>query len=293
MKYLLALLGLCLTLSVKADIHNVPLRDIKNIKYLFERLVDEHDFGYTIFGSKPMSLADFGLEVPSGLPIHRRMRSGFFLMKAKTSLRAWYKHKNEFDFKDFIFLDEEEDLFNCLVLVLINKKMLLNVLDENEAIFRQELDDSFTPASFLEKLEKRETSLAKAIHHNYRLLGIMLGYGVRNATLFQERSELLKEITKRQKAELPEDSTLTQKLYVLESHVGDFSELDADALIHPLYFLADVFHPETIALKKKYEDERQEIIELRKKRNFMDLVLERLVASGYQPEVQVNTIREK
>lgn len=277
MKYLLALFSLCLTLSVKAEMHNVPQRDIKHVKYLFERLIDEHDFAYTIFGSKPMSLADFALEVPSGLPTHRRIRSGFFLMKAKASLRAWYKYKNEFELKDFIFLDEEADLFNCLVLVLINKKNLLSVLHENESIFRQELDDPFTPELFLEKLEKRETSLAKLIHNNHRLLGIMLGYGVRNATLFQERSELLKEITKRQQAELSEDGTLTQKLNALESHMGDFSELDANATVHPLYFLADVSHPETIALKKQYEEERQEIIELRKKRNFRDLVLERLV----------------
>ena len=84
---------------------------------------------------------------------------------------------------------------------------------------------------------------------------------------------------RRKKKHLPEDDALNQKLDAIESEVGCFSELDADAIIPPLYFLADLSHSETIALQKKYEQERQRIIGLRKKRNFMDLVLMRLVTA--------------
>ncbi len=277
MRYILALLSLCLTLSVKADIGNIPRQDLKKVKYLFESLVDDHDFSYTMFGSKPMSLADFYFEIPPGLTPYRWARSQFFIFKRKASLSAWYKHRDEFDIKDFIFLDEEEDLISCLVLVIINKKNMLRTLHEHETIFRRELGDSFTPESFLEKLEKREVSLAKATHKNQKLLGIMLGYGVRNASFFQERFDLQEAVEKRKKENLPEDDILTQKLNAIESQVGCFSELEAEAIIPPLYFLADVSHPETIALKLQYEKERQEIIELKEKRSFMDLVLKRLV----------------
>ena len=157
---------------------------------------------------------------------------------------------------------------------------MLRVLHEHESIFKEELGQSFTPESFSARLEKREVSLAKAINGSQKLMGIMLGYGVKNATLFQERYDLMKAIWKREKENLPEDEALTKKLAEVQTQCGDFSELDADAIIHPLYFLADVSHPETIALQQKYEQERQQIIELRKKRNFKDLVLQRLVTSG-------------
>lgn len=279
MNYILILFCLCLTLTAKADIHQIPPRDLRNIQYLFQELIDAHDFSYAIFGSKPMSLADYCLKVPDDLPIHRWMRSQYFLRRAKASLEAWYKYRDEFDLKDFIFLDEETDLFQCLVLVLINKKNMIRVLNEHESLFKEELGDAFTPESFLEKLEKREISLAKATHNNDRLLGIMLGYGVRNATLFQERFDLLRALSKIKNENFPKDEILTTKLETLESQVGCFSELDADAIIPPLYFLADVSHPESIALREQYEQERQHIIEMRKQNNFMDLVLKRLVTT--------------
>lgn len=279
MKNLLILLILCLSFSAKADIHNIPQRELKNIKYLFENLIDNHDYSYTIFGSKPMSLADFCLEVPLDRPLNRWIRAQFFLFKRKTSLKTWYKYKQEFDFKDFIFLDEENDLISCLVLILINKKNMLRVLHEHASIFQEELGDSFTPESFLEKLAKRETSFAQATHHSDKLLGIMLGYGVRNATLFQERYDLMKAISKRKKENLLEEEQLVQKLEIIESQVGCFNELDIEAVVHPLYFLADNSHPETIALRQQYEEERPRLIELRKKNNFMDFVLQRLVTA--------------
>ncbi len=279
MKYLFVLFSICLTLSVKADISLVPQQDLKNIKYLFEDLIDHHDYSYTIFGSKPMSLADFNLEVPRDLPFYRHLRSKFFMFKRQASLNSWYKYRDEFNCKNFIFLDEENDWVDCLVLILINKQNMLCVLRENELIFKEELGESFTPESFLRKLEKREVSLAKAINKSQRLMGIMLGYGVRNAALFQERFDIMKTIWKIEKESLPKDEVLTKKLADIEAQCGNFSELDADAVIHPLYFFADVSHPETIALQQKCEQERQQIIELRRKRNFMDLVLQRLVTT--------------
>lgn len=279
MKFFLSILVLCLVLSARAEIKDIPYHDLQKIKYLFDDLIDEHDFSYTIFGSKPMSLADFSFESPPNLPFYRWIRSKFFMFKRKTSLQAWYKHRDECKLQDFIILDEEKDLISCLVIILINRKNMLPILHENEALFKEELGDSFTPESFLEQLEKKQISLAKATHKSQKLLGIMLGYGVRNATLFQERFDLQEEIEKGRKSNLSENEMLTIKLSAIESQVGCFSELDAETVIHPLYFLADVSHPETIALKQQYEQERQQIAEMRKKRNFMDLVLQRLVTA--------------
>jgi hypothetical protein len=244
---------------------------------LFKDLIDEHDYAYTIFGSKPMSLADFGLESPPNLPFHRKLRSKFLMFKRRSSLNSWYKYRDDFDLKDFIFLDEEKDWIDCLVLILINKKNMLRVLRENSSIFKEELGEDFTPESFLEKLEKREVSIAIAIKESQKLMGIMLGYGVRNATLFQDRFVFKKALSQIEKNNFHEDETITKHLADIEAQCEDFSEFEADAVIPPLYFLADVSHPETIELKRQYEKDRQKIEEMMQKPNFMDMDLKRLV----------------
>lgn len=272
MKYLILLLSFCLTLSLKADIRDIPKRDLDEIKSLFERFIFAYDFGYTIFGSKPMSLADMCLKIPPGLPIHRHLKARFLLTKSKRRLNTWYKYKNEFEFKDFILLDTEEETPDCFIFILINKKNLLEVLHTHESIFKQELGESFNPESFLEILEKREITLAKATNDSHRLLGIMLGYGARNATLFQERVNLTKAVKRMS------DEELIRKLEVVESQIGDFNEFEEDdPMIPPLYFLADISHPETVALKKRYAQDREAIERLMKKPRFMDLVLKRLL----------------
>lgn len=267
MRYIL-LSCLCWMVSVHAGMGNIPKRDLNQIKYFFEGLIESHNFSYTLFGSKPMSLADYKLAIPPPRSPTKWIRSISLYVRAKSSLTTWYRHRHEFNLKDFIFLDEENDwIDNCLVLFLINKKNMLRVLREHEQIFKEELGASFTAESCLEKLEKRELSLAETIKGSRRLMGIMLGYGERNASLFQKRYELMKQ---------PDSSSM---LADIETQCGNFSALEPDAIIHPLYFLADPSHPETIALKQLYEQERKHIIALRKQRNFMDLVLQRLVTA--------------
>ncbi len=272
----LLLLLFCSTFSLKADVPDIPQRDMRSIKYIFAHLILSHDFAYTIFGSKPMSMADMCLEMPLELPIPRKSKARFLISRYKASLNAWYKHKNDFDLKDFIFLDKEEDLIDCLVLVLINKKTLLNILLSNDVIFKEVLGDSFSPESFLEKIEKREISLSKAIHNNQRLLGIMLGYGDRNAILYNERSTLMIEINDREQKGLHQDNEVIKKFNEIETNTGCFNKLDTDPVLPPLYFLADLSHPETIKLQKQYGNDRKKIESLMKSPNFMNKVMERL-----------------
>src|ERR1700722_15546951 len=261
--------------SIKADIGKIPEKDFTKIKSFFAHLIHQHDFAYAIFGSKPMSLADICLRVLN-LPIYQQLKIKFLLINIKNNLNTWYKYKDRFNLKDFVLLDKEEDLCRSVVIVLINKKNMLSVLKEHKEIFKQELGDTFTPESFLEKIETRELSLAKSINHHYGLLGIMLGYGARNAMLFQERLNVLKEMEK-SKSRLSLRDDLEQKLLELDSQCQEFREFEEFPLVRPLYFRADLSHPETIELKKRYENDRQKIAELMQKPNFIEKALERLV----------------
>lgn len=275
MKKILICIILCCAISAQANISAIPKRDLKKIEFLFDYLINDHDFAYTIFGSKPMSLADIYLELPNNLPFWSKIKTLYFRKKLKNSLEAWEKHKSQFNSKDFIILDSEDGFFNCLTFFIIHKKNLLCLLKAHESIFKQALGESFAPESFIEKLEKKEGTLSEIIHTNDKLLGLMLGYGVRNATLFQERLDLKRAIAKGKKLSLPVDD-LTKQLSTVEAKLSDFSEFEENTVLAPLYFLADVFHPETIELKEKYEKERLEIIQLKEKSNLIEFALQRL-----------------
>jgi hypothetical protein len=180
MKYLNILFLVVFVFPLNASIQNIPDQDIRKIKSLFEYLIYEHDFAYAIFGSKPMALADICLWMPD-VPSHRYFHAQTLLVQREEELKAWYKHKNEFKLKNFIVLDQENDLFDCLVFVLIHKSNMIALLHKHEAIFKKVIGAAFSPELFLEQIEQRKVSLAQAIHHHYGLLGIMLGYGVKNS----------------------------------------------------------------------------------------------------------------
>lgn len=275
MKSLIFLFLILLTFQVNASLSNIQEQEVKKILSLFEDLIYEHDFSYVIFGSKPMALADICLWVPD-IPIHRRIHSTLNLIQTKERLKAWYKYKDEFNLKDFILLDKEEDLFECLVFVLIHKARMLSHLHLYENIFTEILGNSFTPESFLEKIEKREVSLANAINHNHGLLGIMLGYGVRNSLLFQEKRVLFKEIEKR-KWILSKESELYKKFQKIHSQLQPFNEFEEFSIIMPLHFAADISHPETIELREKYKNDQQKIAKLMRKPKFINRALIRLM----------------
>jgi hypothetical protein len=274
MKFFIFLLLIILAFPLEAGIQNIPEREAKKIKGLFEYLLNYHDFAYVVFGSKPMALADICLWVPE-VPVHRQLPAHLLLSKTKERLKAWYQYKKEFKFNDFIFLDQEEDLFRCLVFVLIHKPRMLSLLHAHEAIFKKVLGDSFNPETFLNKIEKREISLAQAIHHHQGLLGIMLGYGVVNSMLFQEKDVLYKEIEKRQ-AFLDEKAPIYKKLQQINSHLQAFNEFEDFSIIMPLHFAADPTHPETITLKKRYKTDQVKIAELMKQPYFVEKALEKL-----------------
>lgn len=261
---------------IDSAIQDIPIKEANKIKDLFEFLMQYHDFSYVIFGTKPMALADICLLMPE-IPSSRQFNYHMKNIKMKEMLKTWYKYKNEFEFKNFILLDKEEDLFTCLVFVIIHKPNMLALLHSHEKIFKEILGDSFNPETFLEKIEKKEISLAKAINDHQGLLGIMLGYGVRNSQLFQERNEIGKEI-KKIKFLLKKESDLHNKIQEISSHMEIFSPLEYSfPLMWPVSFCADFSDPETKDLKKKYSCERLQIGEIKKKLNFIDLALKRLI----------------
>ena len=255
MKFLLAfLVGFS---QCFASIKDIPENDFRKIKYLYTHLLTEHDFAYVVFGSKPMALADICLWMPD-VPIYRRIRAESLLFKKKDALSAWYRHKTQFIFNDFILLDKEEDLFDCLVFVLIHKKNMLELLHKHQRIFQGKQRPSFEPAVFLKKIETGSHSLAQAIHGDLELLGIMLGYGVNNSKLFQEGHVLRKAINERKGLLAPENE-LEKRLQEINEKFQNFSEFEEFAEVMPLHFCAVLEDEETKELKRQYAKDREAI----------------------------------
>jgi len=276
MKFFLFLLFACTSFLANASIKEIPKSEFKKIKYLYTYLLTEHDFSYVVFGSKPMALADICLWLPD-VPVYRRMHAEERLFKTKSALKAWYAYKQEFAFNEFILLDKEEDLFDCLVFVLIHKKNMLALLHKHQSIFKEKLGSSFEPEFFLKKIESRELSLAQAIHGNLGLLGIMLGYGVKNSMLYQERYEIRKAINDR-KGLLATGNELEMRLKAINEKFNNFSEYEEFASIMPLHFCAVLEDEETKELKKQYTKDREAIQAIMKNGDLTDQAFEKMIS---------------
>jgi hypothetical protein len=61
----------------------------EQLQSFFHFLTQQHDFAYTIFGSKPMSLADINLEMPLNLSLYKQLKARFILY-ANQAMDKWY-----------------------------------------------------------------------------------------------------------------------------------------------------------------------------------------------------------
>lgn len=198
--------------------------DKKDLKAVFEHLFFFDQFSYPLFGSKPMSL---GRLLPNDT-----FRNGW---------KAWKKIAPLFDSKKFVI---RESMLNGYEIVLIAN------LDEVERVYlenRELFEEAFPRWMSLDTLKaciKEENSLFQELIKNDLCLGVLLGYGVRNARLFANQAD---------RNQLKPFSKGHPMFYYFSS-------------VMPVYFACDLNSDETKELKSRYNSERAMIL---KKKNLL------------------------
>lgn len=187
-------------------------RERSDLKSLFEHFFFFDQFSYPLFGTKPMSI---GRLLPTD-----KARSGWEVWKKITPL-----------FSSDKFIIRESKLNESEIVLIANLDAIESVYYENKDLFEKYMTLDELKASF-----KQEGPLFQELIHDHLCLGVLLGYGRRNAELFTENQSVLKPFCKWHPV-----------FYYFSS-------------IAPVYFGCDPDSEETKALKKRYDDERSSIV---------------------------------
>ena len=221
--------GLGQKAEIQKKLCSLSKTENKELQALFDHFFYFSEFAYTIFGTKPMSIA----RLPPTL-------------KAKKGWEAWEKIQGRFCSKKFILRKYLCDGYEFVLVA--NLKEIEKVYRENQAWFNAVFREKMTLDTLISCL-KEESPLFQELMHNHLLVGILLGYGARNAELFSHNSTL----ENKKKIPLESFSMRVHPIFYL------FSK------IMPPNFACDPSTEETRDLKNRYQQERKEILKRAKK----------------------------
>jgi hypothetical protein len=248
--------------SILDNFKSIPFDDQENIKYLFHNIFLQQDGAYTIFGDKPVSSAGSFVIASWEATIMEPAQVGKFGRSWKT----WQNYKDRFPLQKYIIVGERFPFKKSGLVVIytfvINKKSFIETLNNHLILFESVLNKKIDAENFLDNIETGKCSFLTSINRNEMLLGILLGYGEHNASLFYKRS-------KRSHA---------RKLFPLDEVKLECTDKESYPmmLINPVQYSADLDHPETKALQKKYKNLRKKISEIYSQGDFLEITLTQL-----------------
>lgn len=286
---------------VQQQLAQMPDDDRDVLRLYFETLLAQN-FAYTLFGDKPVS-AD-GYYAPAYGD--NSMKSAVL----RHGKQVWLKYCHLFTGERFVFVYQQRDDFEDVY--LINKKAVLDTVGMHLCEFKKVLGDHVTPEIVLEQLVRSDTTYYEVLHHHGGLVGLMYGFGHVNAFLFYRLWEVEVAIEKwlnppfilhvpekidqdpfnyymevaistDECASMPAElKALFVEYHVLKGQMNSFTDEDALSLstlcLFPLpNFGARVDHPETLALKERYNKTRQICTQSYSQGDFLEVTLCKLL----------------
>lgn len=178
-KYFLILL-LCLQISsLRSQEYPSQLTD------LLKCLCTDSESGYVFFGSKPVCYYACYSSPDAyfiGTSMHEQQA------KLRLGIHWWESARPSHLKDDFVLkIKQRDDLYEILSL---NKKQILQVVEDNLPLFRYILGPKVTPENLFAALATSDEPFYKLLHNNNVLVGILLGFGTENS-LLGARSEAL------------------------------------------------------------------------------------------------------
>ncbi len=235
----------------------------EEMSLFFETLIRLDGFGYTIFGQKPVSSA--------GCWVNQPVPDAFFDKEAvyRRGQKLWEKYTPS---KNFVLKFEEKG--GWYGIIIINKPAFIHVVTEQQDEFRRILGPDITPENLLSQLIDPANSFEQIVKHDDGLLGILFGYGHKNAQMFKRKKQLLSSEGK-EKIEA-EYNFLNERL----KPTAQESILD---LFPDVGFLADLESEETQKILKEYDKSKCEIMKAILSDNLLGVILCKL-ADGLEQD---------
>lgn len=232
----------------------------KDLTNFFRICFHSYEFGYTIFGEKPMSLDAMHLEI-SRPPIddlvdYKEDEWALCSYRKKEGWDVWKKHFQDIQLKGFSFIFySAQNQPGIIHFAIINHKTFLKVIENNLSEFQKVLQKKIEPNEILSEYVKCEKEVFEIIKNHDGLLGILLGYGKENSWKFMNGEKLS-----------PSVDPLSLK------------NEDMSNIFLPLFMVSEG-SAETQNIMTSYRKQREKINDLYQKENFLEMVLLKLFCS--------------
>ncbi len=197
------------TISKKTDIEkflaSLDREEKVLLEFFFRSLIQDDSIGYVLLGGKPMGFYSY-LQPKTVVTAHPNQSIEnidlFFngLDEDNTLFHkgweVWKKYASRFCGKNLVFdfFIQDFELQYAKVSV-INKRSLSRIFDQYQNLF-QEMEPRIKDKKLFLHSLLHDESFKRKFYSRHDLLGICLGYGQNNASLFQQMSSLLSSMGK-------------------------------------------------------------------------------------------------
>ncbi|MBY0529052.1 MAG: hypothetical protein K2P51_02565 [Rhabdochlamydiaceae bacterium] len=237
-----------------------------------------------MFGAKPLSVLVYCESPPNGdypLPSFDSRFCPFhpFNKKIKKGWEVWEKNHHKFHLENYALIKCKNFVDNNFsAVVLINKKAVLQTIDTNLNDFKSILGEHVTAKWLLEEILNSKDVFGGVLKNHQGLIGTLLGYGRNNAWTFQLREEA--QQAKKDPIRIVHSAAAQKRWQALNKRLKLFTHGQRfNSLFMNLPgFVADLDSVETQILKRKYEQDYQNILHRYKEGEFLEITLRQLIS---------------
>jgi hypothetical protein len=253
------------------------------LDFFFRHLLLKDPFAYVFMGDKPMAISGyFELGAHFDLSCQQLSTTNSLFRKGCEVFR---KYQHLFAFNKVVFFFNFQEEMDYTEIICINKENVSNILDSHEHLFSNVLNGKFNSEKLIEQLKQQKGDIDKVLKNNDELLGILLGYGKNNASLYHRREEIKKcihsfKIPNKMRNAIPSSGSFTieDELVSIQNTLKQFeNENLSNCIFMDLpHFMADYNSSETLELKKKYRHQRKKITKAYRKGAFLEVTLRKM-----------------
>lgn len=176
--------------NYERHLEKISFEDRKSLEDFFKHFIYFENFGYVIFGSKPMVYSEF-YKKPLSINLYFKKPSNFIqYTPVNINFNVWEKYKHLFKIKKYILkISEDPDEPFLYNVIFINKIKFACVVTDNLDLFKKYLGNAITPDLLLHQIENSDNILEEVLKNRHDLFGLLLGFGLHNSITFQEKQD--------------------------------------------------------------------------------------------------------
>jgi hypothetical protein len=244
--------------SLSKKIKKMPLEDRLALEAFFRILILQEGGAYVLFGDKPMAFTGYFYSCEPNFSSKQRYRYYSENQTLSEGWKIWKKYQNTFCSKHFVLECKPLD-HNRSEICLIHKPHFKDIAQKHWSFFQSILGEKATPITLITQYESSDAALFHLLKQHHALLGILLGFGTKNAWLFHEHLDEMNEDPNRMQIIPFKHVSERSVAHSLEGIFQENNYRQPYKFLWLPFFLADRKTHETQVLRRKYLKQRQEI----------------------------------